>query len=212
MSPDAGEILLTAAIGGAGFRFRGAEAFSRITGRGATTARVVCWAAPVAALAWALAALPWQWAVALGAALWLGCLPGWWGSLDLGRDEGIWATDALAHAARGLLWTAPAAFVLAALEVDGGDLRRAVDELAAAEDPARLAPLLAGLSRALADAARVALSSSGAWLALGAGLAVLPAYEIGWRVAPERATEIGEALFGAAAAAAIIAGAALAVA
>ena len=41
-------------------------------------------------------------------------------------------------------------------------------------------------------------------LVLIAGLACVPAYWIGWKVRPERATEIGEALFGACVGAALV--------
>ncbi|MBR0653068.1 hypothetical protein GXW78_25655 [Roseomonas terrae] len=101
-----------ALIGAAGFWLRGAAVFARVTGRGATTARVVAWAVPLALLAWLVTPLPWGWSLALAAALWLGCLPGWWGSIDLGRNEGGWSRDAALHTARGVLWGAPAAVVL----------------------------------------------------------------------------------------------------
>ena len=107
-------ILLGAIIGAAGFWLRGAAVFQRITGRGATTARIVAWAAPLALLCWAVTPLPWWWCVGVAIALWLGCLPGWWGSLDLGRNGGSWVRDFALHTLRGVVWVAPAAAVLAA--------------------------------------------------------------------------------------------------
>lgn len=104
--------LAGALIGAAGFWLRGAALFARATGRGATTARVVAWAVPLALLCWAATPLPGCWALALAVALWLGSLPGWWGSIDLGRNDGWWARDAALHTARGVLWGAPAAVVL----------------------------------------------------------------------------------------------------
>ena len=105
--------ILGAILGAGGFWLRGAAVFARVTGRGATTARIVAWAAPLALLAWLATPLQWWWCVALGVALWVGCLPGWWESIDLGRNDGGWARDAALHTARGVLWGAPAAAVLA---------------------------------------------------------------------------------------------------
>jgi len=107
-------ILAGAIIGGAGFWLRGAAVFQRITGRGATTARVVAWAAPLALLCWVATPLAWWWCVAIGAALWLGCLPGWWGSIDLGRNGGAGPRDFALHTLRGVVWVVPVAAVLAA--------------------------------------------------------------------------------------------------
>lgn len=108
------ELIAGALVGGAGFWLRGAAVLQRITGRGATTARIVAWAAPLALLCWAVTLLPWWWCVAIGVALWLGCLPGWWGSLDMGRNGGSWARDFALHTLRGVVWVAPVAAVLAA--------------------------------------------------------------------------------------------------
>lgn len=106
-------ILLGALVGAAGFWLRGAAVFALWTGRGATTARIVAWAIPLALLCWVVTPLAWWWCAALGVALWVGCLPGWWGSLDLGRDAGAWWRDFALHSLRGVLWSAPAAGVLA---------------------------------------------------------------------------------------------------
>lgn len=105
-------IALGALIGALGFWLRGSAVFERLTGRGATTARIVAWAMPLSALAWLLTPLGW-WCVPLAVALWLGALPGWWGTLDLGRMEGDWPQDFVLHTARGVVWMAPAAGVLA---------------------------------------------------------------------------------------------------
>lgn len=105
-------VALGALIGALGFWLRGSAVFERLTGRGATTARIVAWAMPLSALAWLLTPLGW-WSAMLAVALWLGALPGWWGTLDLGRMEGDWPQDFVLHTARGLVWMAPAAVVLA---------------------------------------------------------------------------------------------------
>lgn len=93
-----------------GFWLRGSALFERLTGRGATTARLVCWALPCGLAWWALGGNP-LYAAGAAVAAWLGTLLGWWGSLDLGRNEGTWLEDFLLHTARGVLWTAPMAAV-----------------------------------------------------------------------------------------------------
>lgn len=105
-------VLAFGVLGAAGFWLRGSALFHRVTGCGATTARIVCWSLPLAALAWVMTPLPLWWCAALAAALWAGSLLGWWGSIDLGRHEGEWRADFIAHTARGLLWAAPAGLVL----------------------------------------------------------------------------------------------------
>jgi hypothetical protein len=95
-----------------GFRLRGAAVFQRVTGRGATTARIVCFAIPCGLIGWGLG-LPWHWSLALGVAAWLGCLPPWWGSLDLARQYGEFREDFLLHTMRGVIWIWPMAVVLA---------------------------------------------------------------------------------------------------
>lgn len=106
-----GASLLGAVVGGIGFRIRGAGEFQAVTGRGATTARIVAWSLPLATMwaAWGPAPPGW-WAV-MAAALWLGSIAGWWGDLRL-----VDARDIALHAARGVLWVLPAA-ALVALQV-----------------------------------------------------------------------------------------------
>lgn len=94
----------------AGFRLRGDAAFERWTGRGATTARIVCWAIPCGLVAWGLYGL-WYVGLAMGVAAFLGAILGWWQSLDLGRVEGTWLNDFAMHTLRGVLWTLPMAGV-----------------------------------------------------------------------------------------------------
>lgn len=53
------------------------------------------------------------WALALAPALFVGCVLPWWGSLDLGRNEGEAWRDALVMTARGVLWVLPAAGLVA---------------------------------------------------------------------------------------------------
>lgn len=94
-----------------GFRLRGAAVFHEWTGRGATTARIVCFAIPCGLIAWGLG-LAWPWAIALGVAAWVGCLPPWWGSLDLARQYGDYGQDFALHTLRGVVWVLPMAVVL----------------------------------------------------------------------------------------------------
>ncbi len=171
-------------IGASGFRLRGDAAFQRWTGRGATTARLVCWALPMGGLAW-VAGHPPVTAVLLGLGLFLGCLPPWWRSLTLGRNaaDGGALGQYARHAARGLLWAAPAAALLA---VDYG----------------------AGAWLVGASIPRAILASGAPVLLLG-GLSCVPAYELGWRLRPAGsvrpgATEVGEGIFGAAMAGAVV--------
>lgn len=104
----AAAVILALAVG---FRLRGWGGFERITGRGATTARIVCWAIPCGLAWWALSGAPAWSALAMGVAAWLGAIAPWWGSLDLGRQYGGWGRDVLMHSARGVLWTLPMAVV-----------------------------------------------------------------------------------------------------
>lgn len=112
MTDDARVILALIApfVLAAGFRLRGAAEFRQWTGRGATTARILCWAAPIGLIAWGLHG-EWHAGAALALAAWLGAIAGWWRSLDMGRVEGAWLRDFALHTVRGLLWTAPMALV-----------------------------------------------------------------------------------------------------
>jgi hypothetical protein len=89
-------------VGAIGFRLRGSALFEQWTGRGATTARIVCWAVPMGALS--LLTLPWELALLAGAGFWLGAIPGWYGSLGLTGKK-----DYAIMAVRGVCWTLPAA-------------------------------------------------------------------------------------------------------
>lgn len=103
--------ILAPFIVAAGFRLRGAAIFREWTGRGATTARITCFAIPCGLIAWGLG-LPWAWSIALGVAAWIGCLPPWWGSLDLARQYGLFWRDFALHTARGVVWVLPMTAVL----------------------------------------------------------------------------------------------------
>lgn len=97
-------------VGAIGFRLRGDAIFHEVTGRGATTARLVCWAIPMGLLA--LTVVPWWASVLVALGFFLGAMPGWYGSLDLGRNEGKVNRDRLVMAARGLAWTILPALVI----------------------------------------------------------------------------------------------------
>lgn len=102
--------LLTAG-GAAIFRLRGSSLWHEWTGRGATTIRLI-WGTYLGAVAFIVAPLAWWVPPALAVAFWLGTIGPWWGSLDLGRNEGSFARDFVLHTLRGFLWTLPAAAVL----------------------------------------------------------------------------------------------------
>lgn len=53
------------------------------------------------------AAITWR-LVVLAPALFLGCVLPWWQSIDMGRNEGTLARDAVFHTLRGALWVLPA--------------------------------------------------------------------------------------------------------
>lgn len=106
--------LTGAAAGGTGFRARGAAWFLALTGRGATTARMLAWALPMMLqVAWETSlGLHWAAYPLVFVAAWAGCVLGWWGSLDMGRRDGSWLIDCLLHTLRGSLFTLPVGIVL----------------------------------------------------------------------------------------------------
>lgn len=104
------EILIGALVGAIGFRIRGSSEFRKWTGRGATTARIVCWAIPMSIVS--LNHVPIEYAWMMTIAFFLGAVPGWCGCLDLGRDDGKVFQDYLVMTARGILWVIPAALVM----------------------------------------------------------------------------------------------------
>jgi hypothetical protein len=90
------------------FRLRGSETWAAWTGMGATSIRLL-WAGASALAAWTVGeAVGAGLALALAAALWLGCILPWWDSLGVRT-----AAEVARHSARGLVWTGPAAAVLA---------------------------------------------------------------------------------------------------
>lgn len=105
--------IATGLICSLGNRLRGGLWGDRI-GWGATTARIVAWAVPVAILSGLWYGLVWYLWIAMGVAAWLGTIAGWWGrSIDMGRREGTWAHDMMWITLRGAAWTLPCAAVLA---------------------------------------------------------------------------------------------------
>jgi len=105
-------IFAAVVIGGFGFWLRGSALFYNLTGRGATTARLVAWAMPLALLS--LFVVSPLYALSIGVALFLGSILPWWKSLSLGRNsiDGTWAESALRHTGRGVLWTLPLSVVV----------------------------------------------------------------------------------------------------
>lgn len=112
------DVVLGSLLAGTGFRVRGDDIFKKWTGRGLTTARIVCWAVPCGLLA-LMAGASLVVALMIGVAAWLGSIAGWWNSLTLGRNpkEGPLVEQWLRHTARGLLWTAP--MVMVAIQAGG---------------------------------------------------------------------------------------------
>ena len=110
--------LLGAIVGAIGFRLRGSSWFEEVTGRGATTARIVCWAIPMGALS--LTNVPWQYSFLVGLGFFLGAIAGWWGCLDLGRNEGSAARDYIVMFFRGILWTLPPTIVVYPFDATAG--------------------------------------------------------------------------------------------
>lgn len=110
-------VVATATICGLGFRIRGGLWNTKIEQYihwGATTARLVAWATPTAILGTLWYGLAWYWLAALLIAAWIGCLPGWYGSIDMGRNEGTWLRDFVVITIRGAFWTLPISAVYAA--------------------------------------------------------------------------------------------------
>lgn len=103
-------VLATAVITCLGFRMRGGL-WGNIIGWGATTARLLAWALPVALLSWYWYQLDLWLVPAVFVATWLGTLLPWWGSIDMGRNEGTWIRDLLVITGRGVLWTLAVALV-----------------------------------------------------------------------------------------------------
>jgi len=110
-------IIIGSLLGAATFRLRGDAIVARVLGKAsATTEGRLIWAVPLSIFATLIA---WDWRLlALAPALFLGCLPRWWNSFDLGRGEGTWTRDAFVLTLRGVWWTLPPGVVLGALDYD----------------------------------------------------------------------------------------------
>ncbi len=78
-------ILVAVVVGAFGFWLRGSSYFYKLTGRGATTARIVAWSVPLALLS--LFVVSPLYALAIGVALFVGSILPWWRSLSLGRNS-----------------------------------------------------------------------------------------------------------------------------
>lgn len=105
-------VIAATIVGGMGFWLRGSSLFYKLTGRGATTARIVCWALPLALLS--LFVVDPIISVAIGVALFAGSVLPWWSSLSLGRNpaDGTFLQAAIRHTARGFCWTFPVSVVV----------------------------------------------------------------------------------------------------
>ena len=98
-------IILFALLGALGFTVRGGLLNFPYTALGR-----LAWAVPPAIAASLFASNPWM--LALAPASYLGAIFPWFGSLDLGSNEGGKFQDWLRMLFRGLLWTLPAGVVL----------------------------------------------------------------------------------------------------
>lgn len=100
-----------AILGAALFWLRGSSKFEEWTGRGKTTGDAV-WAAGMGLLVFSMGA-SWYGAIALAIGMFLGGRLPWWRSLSLGRNaaDGPEGLQYLRHAARGMMWVAPAALM-----------------------------------------------------------------------------------------------------
>lgn len=101
--------LLSAIACAAAFRLRGDAIWNEWTGSGTTGGRAL-WAGVVALCLFAAGA-GW-WAVAAAPILFACAVPGWPGSIDLGRNEGSWLRDFGMMLLRGSLFTMPAGALL----------------------------------------------------------------------------------------------------
>lgn len=93
----------------AAFRLRGDEIWDKLTGTGATGGRLL-WS--LTASLCLMASGGGIWGLAAAPILFLSAIPGWPGSIDLGRNEGDWHTDFAFMCMRGAVFTAPAGLVL----------------------------------------------------------------------------------------------------
>src|SRR5690606_2277274 len=101
--------------GGLAFRLRGSDLVHvtpiPMEGR-------LIWSAAMALLAFCLSAWDAR-LLLLFPAFFIGACPGWFQTLDLGRDsDRPWWQEALWMAARGLIWTGPPAVVMALIGYD----------------------------------------------------------------------------------------------
>lgn len=123
-------VLNAAIVGAIGFRLRGGM-FGAQIGWGSTTARLAAWALPMSLLVYLHAPdATTLWLPVMVVAWWLGCLLGWWESLDMGRMHHTLWRDMLMHSVRGMAWVVPPGLALSVL--------RGVPE------PTLYLPLLAG--------------------------------------------------------------------
>lgn len=100
---------LLALLGGLGFRIRGDSIVSELLGGSATQVGRAIWALslsiPAAIFYGPLYLL-------LAPALFVGAMPGWYGSVDLGNNENSFERDLYVMAMRGIFFTLPAGIVL----------------------------------------------------------------------------------------------------
>lgn len=95
---------------GAAMRLRGSDLWNKWTGTGTTGGRAL-WSVVVGACIWAT--YPSYLTLLTIPLLFAGAVPGWPGSIDLGRNEGTWGKDFALMTVRGLLFTFPAGAYMA---------------------------------------------------------------------------------------------------
>lgn len=109
-------IILGGIIGAIGFRVRGGLWNDKIKW-GATTARLVAWSLPMSLITYTAFQFnqPLWYIPIFILTWWVGCLLGWWHSIDMGRLDGNWTKDFILQSIRGLFWTLPTAIAVCLL-------------------------------------------------------------------------------------------------
>lgn len=102
-------VLLMALAGAFGFRIRGDEIVGKLLGGPSTNVGRLIWALSISGMA---AILYGPMALFLIPAFFVGAIPGWFDSIDMGRNENSFERDFYVMMFRGVLFTMPAGIVL----------------------------------------------------------------------------------------------------
>lgn len=104
------EMIVGAAVLGAGWRMRGSSSWTEWTGLGGFWAKLLCCAVPAGLLTY------WQTQtiyepIAMAAAMFVATTIPWWDSLDMGMQQGTWLRDFAVNTGAGILRTSGMAAV-----------------------------------------------------------------------------------------------------